>query len=582
MLVRIAATRYDGQSFASVDRRREKMQMATVEYPSLLDHVDRLRLDASGRIAAAQKAKMGQFLTPAPVARLMASMLSSDGDDVRLLDAGAGIGSLLAACVFEFCQRPRRPRRITVTAYEADKQLASYLPAMFRLCREECARVGIAFQGEVLAADFIRSAVDLLKPGLFRSVERPRFNCAILNPPYRKINAGSEERRLLRMIGVETSNLYSGFVAATQQLLEPSGELVAIIPRSFCNGPYYRSFRRSFLEAMSLRRLHLFDSRKLAFHDDDVLQENVILHADKKPDSGNDPDSMLLTHSVGPGDALLSSRQVRYEDVVSPDDPESFIRIISSDRNQQVAERMRRLPCALDDLGISVSTGRVVQFRATQSLRRHFEERTVPLIHPAHVRNGAVTWPQEPARKPDAVAVMEQSAGLLVPNENYVLVKRFSSKEEPRRVVAAVYEGSRISASAVGFENHLNYFHRNGHGLELPLARGLAAFLNSTLVDEYFRQFNGHTQVNATDLRSIKYPHPDRLTTLGRETPARFPDQHRLDQIVEKVLSVYLGEISWETDVWLADSPTHLIHFDGEKYLDPHSPPSATTSPTTL
>ncbi len=39
-----------------------------------------------------------------------------------------------------------------------------------------------------------------------------------------------------------------------------------------------------------------------------------------------------------------------------------------------------------------------------------------------------------------------------------------------------------------------------------------------------------------------------------------------------KVMSVYLSDISWETDVWVADSPTHLIHFDGEKYLDPYPP----------
>ncbi len=512
--------------------------MATVEYPSLLDQVDRLRLDMGSRIEAVQKTNLGQFLTPAPVARFMASMLSPGRDEVRILDAGAGIGSLLAACVVELCHRPRRPSRITVTAYEVDKRLASYLPAVLQLCQEQCSRVGIAFDGKVVADDFIRSAVDLLRPGIFRSVERPRFNCAILNPPYRKINADSDERRLLRMIGVETSNLYSGFVAATQQLLEPSGELVAIIPRSFCNGPYYRNFRHSFLESMSLRRLHLFESRKLAFLDDDVLQENVILHAEKKPHSGKSPDYILLSHSVGPDDDLLSIRPVRYEDVVYSDDPDSFIRIVSSEQSQQVAERMRRLPCSLDDLGISVSTGRVVAFRARRFLRRHFEEQTVPLIHPTHVRDGTVTWPQEPARKPDAVAVTEQSSDILVPNENYVLVKRFSSKEEKRRVVAAVYEGSRISTSAVGFENHLNYFHRSGQGLELPLARGLATFLNSSLVDEYFRQFNGHTQVNATDLRSINYPSWDQLTILGHEVPVNFPNQHHLDQIVARVLEI--------------------------------------------
>jgi len=32
----------------------------------------------------------------------------------------------------------------------------------------------------------------------------------------------------------------------------------------------------------------------------------------------------------------------------------------------------------------------------------------------------------------------------------------------------------------------------------------------------------------------------------------------------------YLDEISWETEVWIADSPTHLIHFNGERFLGPY------------
>jgi hypothetical protein len=35
-------------------------------------------------------------------------------------------------------------------------------------------------------------------------------------------------------------------------------------------------------------------------------------------------------------------------------------------------------------------------------------------------------------------------------------------------------------------------------------------------------------------------------------------------------LSKYLGEIAWETEVWVADSPTNLIHFDGERFLGPY------------
>ena len=72
-----------------------------------------------------------------------------------------------------------------------------------------------------------------------------------------------------------------------------------------------------------------------------------------------------------------------------------------------------------------------------------------------------------------------------------------------------------VRSEALGIENHLNYFHRDGAGLERDVARGLAMFLNSDEVDRFFRQFNGHTQVNATDLRSLRYPTLADLRSLG-------------------------------------------------------------------
>ena len=33
----------------------------------------------------------------------------------------------------------------------------------------------------------------------------------------------------------------------------------------------------------------------------------------------------------------------------------------------------------------------------------------------------------------------------------------------------------------------------------------------------------------------------------------------------------YLGEIAWETEVWVADAPSHLIHFNGVRFLGPYS-----------
>ena len=115
-------------------------------------------------------------------------------------------------------------------------------------------------------------------------------------------------------------------------------------------------------------------------------------------------------------------------------------------------------------------------------------------------------------------------------------MKRFSSKEERRRVVAAVFDPEHVPCEAVGFENHLNYFHANGKGLSKEIAAGLAAFLNSTIVDAYFRQFNGHTQVNAGDLRKLPYPDLLRLERLGRAARKAKLDQAALDAIVDRTV----------------------------------------------
>ncbi len=43
-----------------------------------------------------------------------------------------------------------------------------------------------------------------------------------------------------------------------------------------------------------------------------------------------------------------------------------------------------------------------------------------------------------------------------------------------------------------------------------------------------------------------------------------FPDR--------SVMARYLSDIAWETEVWVANAPSHLIHFNGERFLGPHEP----------
>jgi hypothetical protein len=36
------------------------------------------------------------------------------------------------------------------------------------------------------------------------------------------------------------------------------------------------------------------------------------------------------------------------------------------------------------------------------------------------------------------------------------------------------------------------------------------------------------------------------------------------------IMARYLGEIAWETEVWVSEAPSHLIHFNGERFLGPY------------
>lgn len=479
-----------------------------------LDSADSLRQQAYSELASVLTA--GQVFTPQSVAQLMAAMMEAARRHVRLLEPGAGTGVLIAAAVERLEQQKRPPDRIDVTAVESDERLHPYLYQTLALCEEHCRERGIAFTSEVVSADFVDFAVNKVgQRSLMNgdSEDGLSFSVIIMNPPYSKINMHSRERRLLSAAGIEVSNIYAGFVALAARLLQADGQLIAITPRSFCNGAYFKRFRRELLHSVTLREMYLFDSREAAFSDSSVLQENLIFRAVKQAEN---PSTVSI--GVGNGDtASRATRNVEYDRVVWPCDKDYIIRIVPSEAEQRISDWMKAQPEQLHELGVSVSTGRVVDFRADDLLRRERAEGALPLIYPVHLRGGLVKWPAD-VSKPNWIAAAAEQRHLLVPTSTYVLVKRFTSKEERRRVVASVLEPDCFAEYPfLGFENHLNYFHAKGAGMEPNLAYGLAAYLNTTNVDRFFRQFSGHTQVNAGDLRMLRYPSIEALRIAGKQ-----------------------------------------------------------------
>jgi adenine-specific DNA-methyltransferase len=251
----------------------------------------------------------------------MAEQFTSDYPaQTKLLDAGAGRGALSSA-FFNRWNAHSPKKQLKITAYELDHVvLPELVSALYRI---ESNNVFI----DVVEGDFVNIASEMVV--LNRG---PRFTHAILNPPYKKISSNSLHRAYLRAAGVETVNLYSGFVALALTLLVEGGELVAIIPRSFCNGPYYQPFRNFILSKSSIDFIHLFDSRTQAFKGDGVLQENVIIKITRGKKQGQ------VRISTSTDDSFCDLREVTYdfERIVQPHDCNRFIHVPSSDCDDDI------------------------------------------------------------------------------------------------------------------------------------------------------------------------------------------------------------------------------------------------------
>jgi adenine-specific DNA-methyltransferase len=475
----------------------------------------------------------GQFFTPKQVSIFMAELFDINRDKITLLDPGAGTGVLSAA----FCEKlltRKKPVSLVIDAFENDPEIIPLLKKVLQECKKDLEEEGSKVEFNVLAKDFILSnEIYLSGPGLFEKGEK-FYDFVISNPPYYKVGTESPYSRMMAELICGQPNIYAFFMTMAASMLADKGEMVFITPRSFCSGLYYRNFRKWFLRKVRITRIHIFESRKAIFDKDEVLQENVIIKAKKNAKEG----SVTITTSKDKELNVLGRIEVDYSDVVSPKNSESFIRIPTSQLDVEILHIIDNWPSTLNKQGVEISTGPVVDFRAKEHLRQDLTKESVPLLWMHNMQNMRVVWPSKKNKKPAAIASSEETFPLLLPVKNYVLLKRFTSKEQRRRLDSAVLKQSEFPHESVGIENHVNYIHKLKGSLSVDEALGIAALLNTGLIDNYFRSLNGHTQVNATEIRNLPLPDLSVIKKIGEIVSKAKDMPANLDEIIGSQLGI--------------------------------------------
>jgi adenine-specific DNA-methyltransferase len=461
-----------------------------------LSELENRRMKRISSVNSLHKEEFAQYLTPIEIASFMAKITAKYcmiKDTIDVLDPGAGSGILSCSLIDELKSK-NREININVDAYEIDNSILNELETSYQIIKKYA---NISYN--ISNKNFISDIGSDILWGINK-----HYDMIIMNPPYKKIVANSEYRNVLHDIGVETVNTYSAFMAIAIKLLSENGILTAIVPRSFCNGLYYLPFRRYINNNTAIQHIHIFESRKENFKDENVLQENIVIVLKKTKIKQK---KITLSYSKGKDLSSFCEQEVLANLIINETDNQCFISIPGYN---QSADNIP-LTCSNIEIGFEISTGPIVDFRMKDKLTYDVNKDDIPLLYAIHIRNQKITWPVI-SKKPNAIILNESEREKYCFKKGfYILVKRFSSKEEKHRIQATLLSPHDISSECFTVENHLNIIHHNKGGLDKGLAFALVAYLNSDCCDNIFRKFSGHTQINATDLRNMKYPNLEYL-----------------------------------------------------------------------
>ena len=192
----------------------------------------------------------------------------------------------------------------------------------------------------------------------------------------------------------------------------------------------------------------------------------------------------------------------------------------TSDKEESILSLVSSWENVLTDFNIKISTGPVVSFRALDYIQNNYENGTVflaPLFWLHNVNKMILEWPKQIKEKGQFIRIESGSKSLLIPNKNYILLRRFSTKDDKSRLIAAPYFCNYAKSDYIGVENKVNYIYRKDGHLDRDEVVGLCALLNSEFFDTYFQIFNGNVNVSATELREMRFPPLNNIKEIGNK-----------------------------------------------------------------
>ncbi len=476
----------------------------------LLDRVVESTTEYIETMPKTLRKKYGQFFTSKETAVFMAGLFNilEGCIEISVLDPGAGSGILSIALLERL--DTLSVKKVNLVCYENDDKIIPILKDNLEYAKN---KVPFQLTYEIRNENYILDNEIDYNNMLGAKPDPYKYDIIIGNPPYKKIPKDAVEAHAMPDICYGAPNLYFLFTEMALFNLKDNSEMVFIIPRSWTSGAYFNAFRQKLFSESFIEHIHLFVSRDKVFENESVLQETMIVKLRK---TIHKPAYITITSTNSNKDfSEITSFQAPYDIVVCGKD--KYVYLVTNSEEVETLRQLNQWNDTLPSLGLKMKTGLTVDFRNREALRNTAEETAVPLFYSQHIQSGMVIFP---IGKEHEYLVTEQS-GLLQKNANYLFVKRFTAKEEHRRLQCGVYLSRKYPGyKQISTQNKINFI--DGlKGLSECVVYGLYVLFNSTMYDSYYRILNGSTQVNSTEVNSMPVPPMSTIESMGKELIAK-------------------------------------------------------------
>ncbi|MBP8543347.1 MULTISPECIES: class I SAM-dependent DNA methyltransferase [unclassified Citrobacter] len=454
-------------------------------------------------LPSAYRSEMGAYYTPPPLVSRLLDLAEKSGVDfshATVIDPACGGGAFLAPAAIRMLKKDkgsspewifrrisRRLKGIEIDPFAAWMSSVLLESVLMPLCIKAKRRLpeDTIIVGDALHHDKITG-----------------YDLVIGNPPYGRVTLDTQMRERYARSLFGHANLYGLFTdLAVRMAKKESGVVAFLTPTSFLGGQYFTALRTLLTNKTTPIAFDFVSDRDGVF--DDVLQETMLTAFR----SGEHKVKAQVSSLIPKG---LNKAKIEKIGSVEIEKGGAIWLLPRFKEDARFLQNLKTMPTRLSELGYSVSTGQLVWNRFKSQLRTTKGKNSYPLIWAESITSNGFRFSADRKNHVPYIDIAPKQ-DFLVTTTECVLIQRTTSKEQDKRILAAILPQEFIDETGgVVVENHINIVYSNGLFSEIK-PEVVALLLNSQTVDRAFRCISGSVAVSAYELNSIPLPSQEQV-----------------------------------------------------------------------